>query len=83
MEALTDHYAAVKMKYQVANVTKALCSVGQVCDQGNVLVFTQSGGFIHNMASKRNTKFAREGKMYVLNTWVKRHPQENRPVAPF
>ena len=62
------------MRYQVADVTKALCSVGQVCDLDNVLVFTKTGGFIHNLATKRRTPFPREGKMYMLHTWVKNGP---------
>ena len=75
------------MKYQVAEVTKALCSVGQMCDQGNVLVFTSTGGYIHHPATQKKTRFAREGKMYVLNTWV-RQPSEGRspagrPASPF
>ena len=59
VEALTDEHQKVKMMYQVADVTNALCSVGQVCDQGNVLVFTERGGWIHNRATKKNTQFER------------------------
>ena len=83
VEALTDEHLKVKMKYQVADVTKALCSVGQVCDQGNVLVFTEGGGWIHNRATKNNTHFEREGKMYVLNTWVRQPAPAAGSTRPF
>lgn len=71
VEALTNEYVPVQMKYQVANVTKALCSVGQVCDQDNAVLFTKTGGYILNLRNKWKTPFSREGKMYVLDTWVK------------
>ena len=88
VEALTDGYKPVRIKYQVAEVTKALCSAGQMCDQGNVLVFTSTGGYIHHQATQKKTPFAREGNMYVLNTWVRQPSEEGRspagrPASPF
>ena len=59
VEALTDGYKPVRVKYQVAEMTKALCSAGQMCNQGIVLVFTSTGGYIHHQATKNNTPFAR------------------------
>ena len=38
VEALTDGYKPVMMKYHVAEVTKALCPIGQMCYEGAVLV---------------------------------------------
>ena len=70
------------MTFQVADVTKPLCSVGQVCDAGggplgSAVVFTRSAGFILNLDSKVKTEFSRENKMYMLHTWI-----EDAPEAP-
>ena len=56
--------------YQIADVTRALCSVSRVCDKGNTVTFTATGGFITNPAGVQ-TPFRRENNVYLLDTWAK------------
>ena len=43
---VTETGMSAKAKYQVADVTRALCSVSRVCDNGNTVTFTAAGGYI-------------------------------------
>ena len=75
----TNEGKSVTVKYQIADVTKPLCSVGKICDNSNVVIFTDSGGLIMNKATGVATPFTRENGVYMLRTWV-RTPKEK--VAP-
>ena len=48
--------------YQITDVTRPLNSISRVCDQGNNVLFTKTGG--------RYTWFPREQGVYVLHSWV-------------
>ena len=52
-----DQYRA---RYQITDVTRPLNSVSQVCDQGNNVLSTQTGGWIINQEIGRKTWFPRE-----------------------
>ena len=56
--------------YQMANVTKPLFSVGQACDEGNIVVFGSRGGMILNVATKQATSFKRVNRNYEVDFWV-------------
>ena len=60
-----------KMVCQVAKVNKLLASIGQICDQGNDVIFRQKGGEIIHLASKKTTPFRRHGNVYVMDAWVR------------
>ena len=62
--------------FQVAEVTRPLSSVSQICDKGNVVVFDSNGGTVIHKASGRRTKFDRRGGTYELNFWVREHPSQ-------
>ena len=66
------------LRYAVADVTDALDSISQICDAGNTVVFTSSGGYVVGPAGK--TVFERSGDTYIRKMWVKR-PRKRRPVA--
>ena len=70
--AITDEGRSVAMKYQVADITKPLCSVGKVTDSNNLVCFNREGGIIYHLGSKKITPFKREGGVYVLRTWISR-----------
>ena len=57
IKAVTEEGVAVQMTYQVTNVTKPLNSVSKICDQGNIVVFSKSGGCIVNTWSGQETPF--------------------------
>ena len=55
--------------YQVADVTRALCSVSRICDKGSSVTFTAAGGYIESPHGVR-TPFRRENNVYILDAWV-------------
>ena len=58
------------MTFQVAQVNKILASVAGICDNGNEVTFTATGGRIVSIRNGRITKFRRHGNEYVMDIWV-------------
>ena len=69
----TDDGKGLTLHYNVADVSSALDSVSQICDKGNVVVFTSTGGFICGPHGKLG--FRRKNDTYVRNTWVRKTPK--------
>ena len=67
---VTEEGQMTKMRYQIADVVRPLCSVSKICVQDNVPVFSAQGGYIYNNPSGRVTKFPRQNGVYVLKTWM-------------
>ena len=61
--------------YQIAEVTSPLTSVGDIADQGNLVVFGKRGGFVWNVLTNRATPFPRINKRYKWEFWVPQHEQ--------
>jgi hypothetical protein len=59
------------IKYQIADVSRALNSVTEICDAGHHVIFGRGGGSIVNIATGKETPFKREGNIYCLDYWVK------------
>ena len=59
-----------RARYQITAVTPPLNSISRVCDQGNNVLFTKTGGWIINHETGRYTCFPREHGVYVLHSWV-------------
>ena len=72
IQAYTCDMQPVTMRYQVAEVTKPLCSVGKVTDCGNMVCFDSQGGVIYHRKTGHTTPFTREQGVYVLRTWVRK-----------
>ena len=45
--------------FQVAEVTRPLCSVSKMCDKGNPVVFELGGGYVEHIKSGTRTRFTR------------------------
>ena len=58
------------MTFQVAEVSRPLTAVGQVCDKGNLVVFGPKGGFIIDQEGKSKTRFQRNNGIYELDLWI-------------
>ena len=56
--------------FQVADVTRPLCSVTKICDKGNRVVFEGNGGYIENLATGVCTTFGRQNNVYVMEMWA-------------
>ena len=65
VEVYTNEGMPANATFQVADVTRPLCSIARVCDQGNVVVFTSSGGYIENVHGTK-THFERSNNVYTL-----------------
>ena len=59
------------IKYAIADVSRALNAVTEICDHGNRVIFGRGGGIIENIATGKQTPFKREGNIYSLEYWVK------------
>ena len=82
VRAYTKDMKPVTMHFQIADVTKPLCSVGKVADRGNLVCFSEKDGVIYNRTTGHMTPFTREQGVYILRTWVK-NPKHERESAPF
>ena len=56
--------------FQVAEITRPLMSVSRICDQGNTVVFTKTGGYVLDKQGAK-TSFNRKNNVYVLDMWTK------------
>jgi hypothetical protein len=56
--------------FQVAEVTRPLCSVTKICDRGNRVVFDAKGGYIENFATGVQTRFSRQNNVYVMDMYL-------------
>ena len=74
-----DQYRA---RYWITDMTRPLNSVSRVCDQGNNVLFTQTGGWIINHETDRYTWFPWEHGMYVLHSWIKESPTDKLVRCP-
>ena len=61
----TEEGMQAKTTFQIADVTRPLCSVAKVCDQGNTVVFHATGGFVEDAYGKR-THFERVNNIYTM-----------------
>ena len=77
-EAITEGGQRGTMTTQLAEVTKPLMSVGQTCDNGNVVLFHRRGGFILNLETRALTPFERIAGNYEIAYWVKGKADPNR-----
>ena len=75
LEVQTKQGRDGQLKYQVADVSKPLNAIGEICDaggdEGQHVVFTKHGGFIYNLVTGVYTPFEREEGIYTMEFWVK------------
>ena len=71
-----DNGVETMIKYQIADVSRALNSITKICDAGhpdfgNHLIFGRLGGMFVNLETGKTTHFQRENNIYCLEYWVK------------
>ena len=64
------------IKYQIADVSRALNSITEICDAGhpdfgNHVIFGRRDGMVVNLETGKTTHFQRENNIYCLDYWVK------------
>ena len=63
-----------KARYQVADISRPLNSVSEICDGGGrhgpQVTFGRTGGVIYNLDTGKETYFEREEGIYILELWI-------------
>ena len=54
-------------------------SVSRICDQGNCVVFTATGGYVLDKQGSK-TAFNRKNNVYVLDMWTKVETVETEKI---
>ena len=67
---MKDDGSVGRVRYQVADISRPLNSVSEICDSGNQVIFGRGGGCIVNTNTGSRTYFGREENVYVLDLWV-------------
>jgi len=71
----TDDGRCAQVKYQQADVSRALNSVSEICDGGGVngqlVLFSKYGSQVLNLETWQRTNFEREGGIYTMGMWVR------------
>ena len=75
-----------QVKYQIADVSRPLNSVSEICDAGGPMgqhvIFGRWGGAIINLDTGRQVPFPREDGIYNLEFWVKPRGEQDASVFP-
>ena len=83
LNVLLDNGKETAIKYQIADVSRALNAVTEICDaghpdHGNRVIFGRRGGMIVNLETGKTTPFQREGNIYCLDYWAKPVSRQER-----
>ena len=68
-------------RWQIAPVTRPLLSIGEECDQNNMVVFGRSGGAILNLESGSVRRFPRVRGSYEMELWIPPAPGQTAQEA--
>lgn len=55
---------------QVAEVTRPLCSLSRVCDQGSRVIFGAGGGHVEHIATGKRSYLQHQHNAYVMSMHV-------------
>ena len=70
LRVITEEGHPAVATFQLADVTRPLCSISKVCDRGNTVTFHATGGYITS-ATGEQTEFRRQNNVYVLDMYMK------------
>ena len=59
-----------QMTFQVAKVTKPLCSVSKICEKGHTVVFDESGSYIKHKKTGAVIQLKKERGVYVMDAAI-------------
>ena len=59
------------IKAQVCEVNKALMSVSRMVQAGNKVVFSRSGSYVEDEATRERIPLREQSGMYMLKLWIK------------
>ena len=70
INVVTESGKSAVLTTQIAEVAKPLTSVGEMCDNGNLVIFSATGGVIYNVNTRDATPFRRANRNYELTYYV-------------
>lgn len=79
LEVVTSEGIPATTTFQIADVTRPLCSIAKVCDKGNRVIFDSNGGYVEDSWGHR-TRFHRRGNIYTMSFFAL-DPGSNGPQA--
>ena len=59
-----------QMTFQVAKVTKPLCSVSKICEKGHIVVFDENGSYIKHKKTGAIIQLKKERGVYVMDAAI-------------
>ena len=59
-----------QMTFQIAKVTKPLCSVSKICEKGHTVVFDESGSYIKHKKTGATIPLKKERGVYVMDAAI-------------
>ena len=72
-----------QMTFQVAKVTKPLCSVSKICEKGHTVVFDESGSYVKHKKAGAVIQLKKDRRVYVMDAailgqmgWVNNNEQQ-------
>ena len=71
LKCYTESGQALAATFQIADITRPLLSVSNICEKDNLVYFGKRGGMILNLTSGQKTSFGRESGIYVLDLYVR------------
>ena len=75
LDIVTEEWDERKVKYQIADVTRPLNAVSEICDaggeEGQLAIFCKSGGIVYNPVMGCQTSSNREEGIYCPEFLVK------------
>ena len=78
VEFLDDSGHKRGLHFQVAEITQPLVSVAGLVDGGNVVVFSEKGGYVHNPRTGRKIQLPRVGNTFCLDMKVSAQLEEEK-----
>ena len=69
LEVYTHEGMPAQTTFQIADVTRPLCSIAKVCDKGNRVVFDSSGGYVEDSWGHKSY-FNRKGNIYTMSLFA-------------
>ena len=71
LHVVTDGGMDTTVLFQLADVSRPLMSVSEICDHSNHVIFGRGGGVIQNLATGLEVLFERRGGVYAMGLWIR------------
>ena len=66
LDVFTGEGVPATTTFQIADVTRPLCSIAKVCDKGNRVIFDSNGGYVEDGWGHKSY-FHRKGNIYTMS----------------